>query len=98
DLIVTGVQTGALPIFFWWNSGPISERLNGGTEQLVLDRITNLMTGPWPLLVAAIVMLALARHNRLMKLSLVAVPLLGTQVFFNRSEERRVGKDSGAVL
>lgn len=68
---------------WWWNSGPISERLNGGNEQVVLDRITNLMTGPWPLLVAAIVMLALARHNRLMKLSLVLVPLLGTQVFFN---------------
>jgi hypothetical protein len=61
----------------------VSERLSAHNEHVVLDRVTNLITGPWPLLLAALVLVVLARENRLIKGSLILVPLFGTQIFFN---------------
>lgn len=68
---------------YYWNFGPVSERLSLHNQALVMQRTTDLITGPLPLLVAAVVAIAMARHNRLLKLSLVAVPVVGTQIFFN---------------
>lgn len=65
------------------NFGTLAQRLTGSTWLAVLGRVEEVLTGPWPALVAVLVLVALARRSPLFMISLVLVPVTAVAVFFN---------------
>lgn len=66
-----------------WNFGTLKQRSTVLKQEQVLEWITGLVTGWWPLLLLFVVLICIARSNRAMKVSLLLVPVVAIETFFN---------------
>jgi 4-amino-4-deoxy-L-arabinose transferase-like glycosyltransferase len=66
-----------------WNFGTTGQRLNAGANGELIGWATEMVTGLWPVAVLAILLILISRRNRLLKISLVLVPVAAVETFFN---------------
>ena len=66
-----------------WNFGTTGQRLNAGANGELIGWATEMVTGLWPVLVVAIVLIVLSRTNRLVKIAMLLVPVAAIEIFFN---------------
>lgn len=66
-----------------WNFGTTGQRLNAGANGELIGWATEMVTGLWPVLVVALVLIVISRRNRLLKIAMVLVPVAAVETFFN---------------